>query len=43
MNTITINDIANWTIIFGYSSITIIAFIMTFVGKGESKKKRAFL
>ncbi|EXD55170.1 hypothetical protein [Acinetobacter baumannii] len=42
MNTITINDIANWTIIFGYSSITIIAFIMTFVGKGESKKKRAF-
>lgn len=42
MNTININDIANWTIIIGYSSITIFAVIMTFVSKGESKKKRAF-
>lgn len=42
MSTISINDIANWIIIIGYSSIIIFAFVMAFVTKGESKKKKAF-
>ncbi|WP_151828587.1 hypothetical protein, partial [Acinetobacter nosocomialis] len=37
--TISINDIANWTIIVGYSSLIIFAFYMAFTSKGESKRK----
>ncbi|GAM29761.1 MULTISPECIES: hypothetical protein [Acinetobacter calcoaceticus/baumannii complex] len=40
MNTISINDIANWTIIVGYSSLIIFAFYMAFTSKGESKRKK---
>ncbi|MFP5083487.1 hypothetical protein [Acinetobacter pittii] len=40
MNTISINDIANWTIIVGYSSLLIFAFYMAFTSKGESKRKK---
>lgn len=42
MSTVSINDIANWIIIIGYSSITIFAFVMAFITKGESKKKKSF-
>lgn len=35
-----INEIANWTIILGYSSIAFFAFYMAFHNKEDNKKKR---
>lgn len=37
---VSINDIANWTIIVGYSSIAIFAFYMALNTKEDTKKKR---